>query len=74
MTENESLQEVSCGWSITTNLGFKGWGSVFPGAACVVALVDRFSQHLHTVDIDAESWRQTKNEPPPKQTKKKPKR
>lgn len=59
---------------ITTNLGFKGWGSVFPGAACVVALVDRFSQHLHTVDIDAESWRQTKNEPPPKPTKKKPKR
>ncbi|MCA2979243.1 MAG: ATP-binding protein [Myxococcaceae bacterium] len=54
---------------ITTNLGFKQWGTVFPGAACVVALVDRFSQHLHTVDIDAESWRQTKNEPPPKLTK-----
>lgn len=56
---------------ITTNLGFKQWGTVFPGAACVVALVDRFSQHLHTVDIDAESWRQTKNEPSPKPPKKK---
>lgn len=56
---------------ISTNLAFKQWGTVFPGAACVVALVDRFSQHLHTVDIDAESWRQTKNEPPPKPTKKK---
>ncbi|MCA2979520.1 MAG: hypothetical protein INH37_14690 [Myxococcaceae bacterium] len=44
-------------------------GTVFTAAARVVALVDRFSQHLHTVDLDAESWRQTKNEPPPKPTK-----
>lgn len=42
---------------ITTNLGFKQWGSVFPGAACVAALVDRFVQHCHVVDIDADSWR-----------------
>lgn len=59
---------------ITTNLAFKQWGTVFPGAACVAALVDRFAQHLHTVDIDAESWRQNKNEPPPKSEKRKPKR
>jgi DNA replication protein DnaC len=50
---------------ITTNLAFKQWGTVFPGAACVAALVDRFAQHLHTVDIDAASWRQNKNDPPP---------
>ncbi len=43
---------------ITTNLSFKQWGTVFPGAACVVALVDRFAQHCHVVDIDADSWRQ----------------
>jgi len=43
---------------ITTNLAFKHWGTVFPGAACVVALVDRFAQHCHTVDIDADSWRE----------------
>jgi len=43
---------------VTTNLSFKQWGSVFPGAACVVALVDRFAQHCHIVDIDADSWRQ----------------
>ena len=49
---------------ISTNLAFKQWGTVFPGAACVAALVDRFAQHLHTIDIDAESWRQ-KSEPPP---------
>lgn len=43
---------------ISTNLAFKQWGTVFPGAACVVALVDRFSQHCHKVDIDADSWRE----------------
>ena len=43
---------------ITTNLAFKQWGTIFPGAACVVALVDRFAQHCHRVEIDAESWRE----------------
>jgi DNA replication protein DnaC len=43
---------------ITTNLSFKQWGTLFPGAACVAALVDRFVQHCHIVDIEAESWRQ----------------
>lgn len=43
---------------ISTNLAFKQWGSVFPNAACVGALVDRFAQHCHTMDIDADSWRQ----------------
>jgi DNA replication protein DnaC len=57
---------------ITTNLAFKQWGTVFPGAACVVALVDRFAQHCHRVDIDADSWRDSHSfarddspEPPP---------
>ena len=61
---------------ITTNLAFKQWNTVFPGAACVGALVDRFAQHCHTMDIDADSWRQ---KPPstsvtqPKSPSKKPK-
>ncbi len=42
---------------ITTNLAYKQWGTVFPGAACVVALVDRFAQHCHRVEILGESWR-----------------
>jgi DNA replication protein DnaC len=46
---------------ITTNLAFKQWGTVFPGAACVVALVDRFAQHCHKVDVDADSWRDSHN-------------
>lgn len=43
---------------ITTNLAFKEWGPVFPSAACVGALVDRFTEQCHFVDIDADSWRQ----------------
>jgi DNA replication protein DnaC len=44
---------------ITTNLPFKQWGNVFPGAASIVALVDRFAQHCHRLDIEADSWRDT---------------
>lgn len=43
---------------ITTNLGYKQWGTVFGDAPCLGALVDRFAQHCHVVDIDAESWRE----------------
>jgi DNA replication protein DnaC len=42
---------------ITTNLAFKQWGSVFHDASCLSALVDRYAQHCHVVDIDADSWR-----------------
>lgn len=42
---------------ITTNLAFKQWGKVFPGAACVGALVDRFVQHCHVLDIEGDSYR-----------------
>jgi DNA replication protein DnaC len=42
---------------ITTNLAYKNWGTVFPGAACVVALIDRFAQHCHAFEIDGDSWR-----------------
>ena len=42
---------------ITTNLPFKQWGTVFHDASCLSALVDRFAQHCHVIDIDADSWR-----------------
>lgn len=42
---------------ITTNLSYKQWTTVFPNAACVGALVDRFVQHCHNIEIDADSWR-----------------
>ncbi|MCC7541773.1 MAG: IS21-like element helper ATPase IstB [Deltaproteobacteria bacterium] len=43
---------------LTTNLAFKQWGTVFRDASCLGALVDRFAQHCHVLDIDADSWRQ----------------
>jgi len=43
---------------ITTNLPFKSWGTIFPGAACVAALVDRFTENCLVMNIEGESWRQ----------------
>jgi DNA replication protein DnaC len=61
---------------ITTNLAYKQWGTVFPGAACLTTIIDRFAQHCHVFDIDAESWRNheaqqrmTKKSPSPKSHK-----
>jgi len=54
---------------ITTNLAYKQWGTIFPSAACIGALVDRFAQHCHDVDIDAETYRGNRGQnetPPPK--------
>jgi len=42
---------------ITTNLAYKQWGTVFSDAPCLGALIDRFAQHCHVLDIDADSWR-----------------
>lgn len=42
---------------ITTNLAYKQWSTVFSDAPCLGALVDRFAQHCHVLDIDADSWR-----------------
>lgn len=58
---------------ITTNLAFKQWGTVFHDASCLGALIDRFAQHCHVIDIDADSWRhkeaqqrsRAKKKPPP---------
>jgi DNA replication protein DnaC len=62
---------------ITTNLAFKQWGTTFPGVACVVALVDRFAQHCHRVEILGESWRDKhrldtdRRDPPPSRSRRK---
>ena len=58
---------------ITTNLAYKQWGTVFRDASCLSALIDRFAQHCHTLDIDAESWRQktsVKKTRPPRKPRK----
>lgn len=50
---------------ITTNLPFKDWVNVFPGAACLVPLVDRFTENLVTFDIHGDSYRQRSKPTPP---------
>jgi DNA replication protein DnaC len=61
---------------ISTNLAFKDWGAIFPSAACVGALVDRFIERCHVVDIDAESWRHKRSQqpPPPSATPRRPRK
>lgn len=57
---------------ITTNLAYKQWGSVFHDASCIGALVDRFAQHCHTLDIDADSWRNKQAQQRSRNKKKQP--
>jgi DNA replication protein DnaC len=46
---------------ITTN-PFKQWGTVFPNAACAVALIDRLTHHAEIVTIKGESYRKREAE------------
>lgn len=47
---------------LTTNLAFKDWPTVFPGAACLVALIDRLTHHSEIIPIDADSYRNRENQ------------
>jgi hypothetical protein len=38
-------------------LPFKQWDTVFPNAACAVALIDRLTHHAEIVSIEGESYR-----------------
>ncbi len=42
---------------ITTNLPYKQWDTVFPGATSLVPLVDRFGEACHLIEVDGPSWR-----------------
>lgn len=42
---------------LTTNLGFSEWASIFPGAACTVALIDRVVHHADVITIEGDSYR-----------------
>jgi DNA replication protein DnaC len=44
-------------WSITTNLAFSEWSSVFPNAACTTALIDRVVHHAEIIAIEGDSYR-----------------
>jgi DNA replication protein DnaC len=47
---------------ITTNLAFKHWDTVFPNAACAVALIDRLTHHAEILTIEGESYRKREAE------------
>jgi DNA replication protein DnaC len=42
---------------LTTNLAFSDWSTIFPGAACVTAMIDRLTHHAEILLIDADSYR-----------------
>lgn len=47
---------------ITTNLPFKQWDTVFPNAACAVALIDRLTHHAEIITIEGQSYRKREAE------------
>jgi DNA replication protein DnaC len=42
---------------VTTNEAFKDWNTVFPGAACMVALIDRLTHRAEIIAIEWDSYR-----------------
>ena len=47
---------------VTTNLPFKQWDTVFPNAACAVALIDRLTHQAEIITIEGESYRKREAE------------
>ena len=46
----------------TPNLAFKDWGTIFPNAASVTALIDRLTHHAEIITITGESYRRREAE------------
>ena len=42
---------------LTTNLRFADWPTIFPGAACTTALIDRVVHHADIIPIEGKSYR-----------------
>lgn len=42
---------------VTTNLAFAEWGSIFPNATCVTAIVERLIHRAEIVPLDGDSYR-----------------
>ncbi len=57
---------------LTTNLAFKDWGTIFPNAACVTALIDRLTHHAEIISITGESYRRREAEAAQKARRVKP--
>lgn len=37
---------------MTTNIAFKEWDKIFPGAACLTAMIDRLTHHCDIIKLD----------------------
>ncbi len=59
---------------VTTNLAFSDWSTVFPNAACALALVDRLTHYSEVIGIEGESYRRREAERAAEARKKKPRR
>ena len=46
---------------LTTNLMFGEWPQIFPGAACVSAIIDRLIHHCEILQIKGPSFRKTES-------------
>lgn len=57
---------------VTTNLAFKDWGTIFPNAACVTALIDRLTHHVEILTLAGESYRRREAEAAQKTRRGKP--
>ena len=44
-------------WSITTNLAFSDWPTIFPNASSAIALIDRVIHHADIIAIEGQSYR-----------------
>lgn len=42
---------------LTTNKSFSEWTTIFPGAACAIALVDRVVHHADVIHVEGKSYR-----------------
>ena len=42
---------------LTTNVAFKDWGTIFPGAACASVMIDRLTHHAEIQSIEGDSYR-----------------
>lgn len=47
---------------LTTNKSFSDWSTIFPGAACATALVDRVVHHADVIHIEGKSYRLRESE------------
>ncbi len=59
---------------LTTNKSFSEWTSIFPGAACATALVDRVVHHADIIHVEGKSYRLRESSEAQKKKPKKPPR